>query len=61
MLVGQNVVLIPISGVRIRRMASEVFHTYGTVVEVVVVGFWLWKSGPVLTGNDWDELSRFSR
>ena len=52
MLVGQNVVLIPISGVRIRRMASEVFHTYGTVVEVVVIGFRFWKRGPVLTGSD---------
>ena len=30
-------------------MASEVFLTYGTVVEVVVVGFWFWV-GPVLTG-----------
>ena len=31
-------------------MASEVFLTYGTVVEVVVIGFRFWKSGPVLTG-----------
>ena len=52
MLVGPNVVLMPISGVRIHRMASEVFLTYGTVVEVVVVGFWFWVGGPVFTGSD---------